>query len=344
MKFLGYEVNGYVVAASCPATECIENVVKCAENGAQAVILKSASSSRTNDGKKRRCYIDYEKKQFWSESGFDREMLLIDEAVELTKSAKLRTGILIIPSVCELTYDTKQWVETCKRLENAGADALQLDFFYFNDMLCEDGLKEKMITLLKAVMNELSIPIMPKVNHNLPASYIAKIFREAGVKYVSLLDSVRSVLPNNPIFEGKSLSVFGEWMFPLTKQYTKILVDSGFEVCAGGGVTNGSMAAELVELGASTVQIAMEILLNGYARFSEIEKECKQCMQKMDRHRNSHFIENRKASVNLSKCTGCGRCKVQCFCNVAKDLVNDNTQCEGCGLCADICKSGAITI
>ena len=73
MDFLGYELTGHLIAASSPATESLSNIKACMDNGAAAVILKSASSTRLHDGKTRRCHID--EYGFWAESGFDREIM-----------------------------------------------------------------------------------------------------------------------------------------------------------------------------------------------------------------------------------------------------------------------------
>lgn len=340
MDFLGYNVKGRMVAASCPATETLENLIECEKNGAVAAILKSASSVRLNDSEKRRCLLDKEKSLFWCESGFDREIMEITKAYELAKEAVKKTKLLIIPSITEMSLEPDIWLEDCRMMENAGVHGIQLDFFYFPELMTEDSFNERFIALLKILISECSVPIMPKLSRNFPEIYISKLLKKAGVKYVSLLDSIKVPKPEGADLTGKSLSVFGNWMFNLTRQYTYVLSNEGFQVCAGGGVVSDKEASELIRLGANTIQLATEVLLNGYKRFSAIESKLEENLS----YKEAGYSGNRIITFNSEKCIGCGKCMEQSFCNVIKTFMatGNNTSCEGCGLCSQLCEGGAL--
>ena len=340
MDFLGYNVKGRMVAASCPATETLENLIECERNGAVAAILKSASSVRLNDSGKRRCLLDKEKSFFWCESGFDREIMEITKACELAKEAVKKTKLLTIPSITEMSLEPDIWLEDCKMMEKAGVHGIQLDFFYFPELMAENKFNERFVTLLKTLISECSVPIMPKLSRNFPEIYISKLLKKAGVKYVSLLDSIKVPKPEGADLTGKSLSVFGNWMFNLTRQYTYVLSNEGFQVCAGGGVVSEKEASELIRLGANTIHLATEVLLNGYKRFSAIESKLEENLS----YKEAGYSGNRIITFNAEKCIGCGKCMEQSFCNVIKTFMatGDNTSCEGCGLCSQLCEGGAL--
>lgn len=337
MKFLGYELTGHLIAASSPATESLSTVKACALNGAAAIILKSASSTRLHDKKTRRCHID--KHGFWAESGFDREIIPLEQALLLTKQSIEQCDIPIIPSVTELTLEPDKWLEDCRVLEKAGANAIQLDFFYFHNLLCDNNFNLKFINLLKEIKRNTIIPIMPKISIDIPAELASYLLVSAGIEYVSLLDSIHVPKPHNSYLSGESLSLFGPFMFQLTRQYTYVLSKTGIKICAGGGVTSAAHVQDLILLGASVVQIATEVLLNGFSRFNQIEKDLT-AMTSKDTPITS--IGKRKAFFYPENCTNCGKCHKQCFCSVVHELAETNERCEGCGLCASICKSGAI--
>lgn len=340
MDFLGYKVNGRMVAASSPATESLENIIECDKNGAIAAILKSASSVRLYDGGKRRCMFDKENSLFWCESGFDREIMEITKAYELVKEAVKRTKLLIIPSITEMSLEPDVWLEDCRKMEEAGAHGIQLDFFYFPELMAENNFNVRFVTLLKTLIAKCSIPIMPKLSKNFPEIYISKLLKKAGVRYVSLLDSIRSPKPEGSDLTGKSLSVFGNWMFNLTRQYTYVLSNEGFQVCSGGGVVSENEASELIRLGANTIQIATELLLNGYKRLSEIEAKLEESLIPEE----SGYSGDRIITFNADICVGCGKCMKQSFCNVVKKFITsgDNSSCEGCGLCSQLCEGDAL--
>jgi dihydroorotate dehydrogenase/Pyruvate/2-oxoacid:ferredoxin oxidoreductase delta subunit len=339
MNFLGCALNGHIVAASCPATENIENIKACAENGAAAIILKSASSTRLGDGATRRCHMD--RTGFWAESGFDREIMPLDAAADLTRQAADTVRVPIIPSVTELTLELERWFESCETLCKAGANALQLDFFYLPNLLAENDFNVRFVTLLRELRMHCRVPVMPKLNIGIPVELALRLLGEAGIENVSVLDSIRSPAPYGAHLTGESLSVFGSFMLPITRRYTHALSKAGFCVCAGGGVANAEEAAELISLGAKTVQIASEVLLNGFSRLGEIDREIPMLLLS---RKPQPEIRPRKAVFSADKCVGCGKCGIQAFCTVAKTLHESADGCEGCGLCALRCENGAIKL
>jgi dihydroorotate dehydrogenase/NAD-dependent dihydropyrimidine dehydrogenase PreA subunit len=373
-NFLGFDIRGQIVAASCPATESPENVDRCIRGGAGAVILKTASSTRFDptDQGRRRCAIG--RGFFWAKSSFNREIMPLAEGIGLIRSLAGKVEIPLVASVMEPDIDTKKWLASCAAVEEAGADAIQLDLFYMENLLALPNFQERFIGLLREILAHSRVPVMPKLNISLPAEYAAFLLKEAGVRYVSLLDSIRSpalfeaepegVIKVDRDLLGPGLSVFGRFMLPLTRQYTRVLSQAGFEVCAGGGVTNGEDAAGLLLLGASTVQIATEVLLHGFGRFREQEEEIDAILYKAgiaDARKLKQMATElyhppviqavrREAKWYGNECRNCLQCAPanQGFCtHIREQSDNDHrsigiSDCEGCGLCARLCPYDAI--
>jgi dihydroorotate dehydrogenase len=329
----------------------------------------------------RRCFV--RDGLFWAKSSFNREILTLEHGEALVRSCK--TSGITIPvaaSVTELSLEISDWLEDCKRMELAGADAIQLDFFYVENMLSELSFESRFVKLLCIIRENIRIPIMPKLNIALPAGYAAHLLKQGGIKYVSLLDSIKTPPPvfidwqdkasgqlPSISFErslnGGGLSVFGSCMLPITAQYTNTLAEAGFEVCAGGGVTNGGSAVNLLMLGASSVQVATDVLLNGYRRFADLNEE----INLIDNHIVSAHFQGRCGDLRLfhelgdrnrqvknanhhaelysDRCdpTLCGQeCKRQAFCSSIsiKESKPFFSGCEGCALCASLCPRNSI--
>ncbi|MDR1493289.1 MAG: hypothetical protein LBT05_11285 [Planctomycetaceae bacterium] len=365
-NFLGYTLNGNIIAASCPATENAEKVRQCEKHGASAVILKTATGTDggvLGENDKRRCYFD--KRGFWAKSTFPREIMPLNESVEILRTVNVK--IPIIASITETELAPEKWLADCVALENAGANAIQLDLFYLENLLSLPDFALQFTNLINEIVRHSKIPIMPKLNLGLPAEYAVYLLKQTDIHYVSLLDSVHSPAPLifhidkvtvNPDFLGTGLSVFGNFMFPLTRNYTKIISDAGFEVCAGGGIKTVSDIAELLFLGAASVQVATDVLLNGFQRFSELQNELDTLLANLritdvaELCRQASIlypvappkIAQKYACVDGARCLNCGRCIRQTFCehiyrNGEKITISD---CEGCGLCANLCKLDAI--
>ena len=194
----------------------------------------------------RRQFAAENNKYLYASSPFEKEILTLEECLSLMRATRSRTEILIIPSFTATSLSPDNWVPACLSLANEGADAIQLDFFYMGNIIGTDGLSENIVTLLKELISAVNIPIMPKLNVNLPKDYIVPLLVKAGVKYVSLLDSVRS--PYLEKSDGKyrvsqrldplTTSCFGSWQLPITLSYTYTAAQHGLKVCAGGGVFN----------------------------------------------------------------------------------------------------------
>ncbi len=375
--FCGLDLDNPIVVASCPATETVENILKCADNGAGAVITKSICDyeERLFQRGARRTHVD--SRGIWATSTFRRETLSSSAGLDLVNKSSTTISIPIIASVAARDLDPEHWLPLCRDLQDAGSAMLQLDLFYLPQPVCSGPSVEGLKKLFSVLKEEMAIPIMPKLNIQIPA-YLATT--EPFVRNVcafSLLDSIRVPCPPELLGTNRaayryvrnigSSSVFGRWQLPLAQHYTFILARLGkLPICAGGGANNARDALELIMLGASLVQFATAILLNGYGFIGKLVMD-------LDRHlRDSGYatlteatglvakqqrtdLEGAEpvfypvtAAVDNDKCVMCESCLSIAFCS-AITLQNGNIwinadECDGCGLCANLCDEGAIDL
>ena len=262
--FMGKNLENPIIASSCIATETLWNVHRLIRSGVQGVILKScADYKRSGISGKRQFAVD--KNGFvYASSPYENEILTLEECLDMLSKLRKKTDILLIPSFTASCLEPSAWLEPCKKLVRNGADGIQLDFFYMGNFIGTDNFSQRLSILLRELVNGLDVPIMPKLNVNLPKDFIMPVLVEAGVEYVSLLDSVRS--PYLQEHDGKysvserldsqTTSCFGHWQLPLTLSYTYTAAQHGLKVCAGGGVTNADDVRKLMASGAVTVQSA----------------------------------------------------------------------------------------
>lgn len=261
-----------IVISSCPLTESVACIEKCMENGAGGIILKTAADykrSREEGSRK----ILHAKEGYWAQSTFEREIMTLAEAEELCKTVGSREDVPVIASVAGMSLKTDEWIPACRQMEKAGASMLQLDFFYLNHLWAEEELGSKIIHLVMQLKEECRIPIMPKINVNLPADFIFPILKKAGIHTVSLLDSVRvPVVPSWIAGDGQNrcgmtnegTSFFGAWQLPLTLSYLMSAKEYGFHVIGGGGIRSKEDAEVMLRCGADAVQIASAAMFSRY--------------------------------------------------------------------------------
>ena len=264
-EFMGKKLDNPIIASSCIATENTQNILRLAHNGVQGAILKScADYRRTETTGKRQFAFDRNNNYTYASSPFEKEILTLNECLDIMKNTRPQTDILLIPSFTASSLHPNDWLSACRQLEYAGADGIQLDFFYMGCIIGNDGLTGKITNLLEKLISEINIPIMPKLNINLPKNYIIPLLVKSGVKYVSLLDSVRSPYIEksngkyhiNNRLDTDTTSCFGNWQLPLTLSYSYTASQYGLKVCAGGGVTCSDDVKKLLATGATTVQSA----------------------------------------------------------------------------------------
>lgn len=366
-SFLGIEIRNPLIIASSPLTESMEGILSCEKHGAGAVIAKSCSSTRLNESGFRRCAFD--DRGWWAASSFNREIQDVNDTCLYLKRAVRESTIPIFASVSELTLNQDEWLNTCQTIEETGVAGIQLDLFYFENVIKEPDFSMRFANLLQALDKELGIPIFPKLNVNLPTLLMADIFKRAGVEYVSLLDSVS--LPAPILLENageqrlrfvkniERASLFGAWQYPLTIKYLYDLQKEGFSICAGGGVQKPNDAIELLMFGARAIQVATAIILEGYSKIEQIIYGIKEYMVENNLKSISDFYGvgssdnigaisyiSVKAKCNPMKCTGCCKCVSQRFCTAISrngtGIDIDEEICEGCSLCVDLCPSQSI--
>lgn len=264
IEFMGKQLKNPLIASSCIATESAANVLSLAKNGVQGAILKSCADYQHRDVSGKRQFAVDSNGFTYASSPFGKEIMTLDECLDIIQELRPQTDILLIPSFTASSLSPDDWIPACKRLENAGADGIQLDFFYMGCIIGTDAFSEKLVHILTELRKSVSAPVMPKLNVNLPKDFIMPLLVRAGIEYVSLLDSVRS-----PYFEtvngtyrisgrldAETTSCFGHWQLPLTLGYTYTAAKYGLKVCAGGGITCADDVNKLLAAGAVTVQSA----------------------------------------------------------------------------------------
>lgn len=275
--FLGREFEIPFIASSCIATENINNIIRLEKSGVQAVILKSCADYERHEmfaGK--RVFAKDENGYTYASSPFEKEILTLSEAVSLIREVKERTSLMVIPSVTATSLNLFEWQHICKEVEKAGADAIQLDFFYMGNLIGTPNFVNDFVNLLEELISNIGITIIPKLNVNLPKDFIMPLLVRAGVEYVSLLDSIRvPFLEKNDIasencskyslstkLNEDECSCFGSWQLPLTMSYTRAAVKAGLRVIAGGGIENSDDVKKLLVCGAEMIQSATFITKN----------------------------------------------------------------------------------
>jgi dihydroorotate dehydrogenase (fumarate) len=241
--YLGFPLANPLVASSSPLTGTIDGLRRLEDAGAAAVVLPSLFQeqiSNESDEPERR--------------------------VDLLVEAKETLGI---PLVASLNGTSRgPWVRYAKVLQEAGADAVELNvYFLATDLEMTSTMVElQHLDLIEAVRGELSIPLSVKLSPYFNAfAHMAHLTVRAGADglvmfnrfYQPDIDLEAGELraapsPSNP----QELRTALRWIAVLHRQ-----VDAS--LAATGGIHSSSDALKVIAAGGNAAMLASALLIRG---------------------------------------------------------------------------------
>jgi dihydroorotate dehydrogenase (fumarate) len=203
----------------------------------------------------------------------DFENLQADDYLKEIEEIKRSTSIPVIASLNGVS--SGGWVKYASRLEQAGADALELHLSFIPTDIKMDGatVEQIYVDTVALVKEHISIPLTVKMNRYFsnPAN-MANRFVQAGADGLVLFDNPVSVdidltelssVQRAQITTSTQLSESLRWCGIL---YRKLACS----LCAGTGIHSGADVLKAVMSGADAVALASVLLMKGEKEVGEI--------------------------------------------------------------------------
>ncbi len=285
---------------------------------------------------------------------------------------------MIIASIMGQTEE--EWIELAKMAEQAGVDAVELNFscpqMRLTGMGSDVGQNTELVTFYTAyVKRSVKIPVIPKMTPNIThITHPASGAFYAGADAVSAINTIKSITMDDrsSVSSKKVVSGYsGRAIKPIAlrqiyelacNKLTKNLPKSGI-----GGIETWRDALEFIQLGCSNVQVCTAVMQYGYRIIDDLILGMQHYMAErgitdiadLVGEQLSYFTSpsdlDRETIVypriDRDLCVGCGRCYVSCRDGGHQAITFDSsirephivgTQCVGCHLCRLVCPSGAI--
>jgi dihydroorotate dehydrogenase (fumarate) len=277
-RYLGLNLKNPLVASASPLSEKVDTVKQMEQAGISAVVMYSLFEEQIiHESLELDHYLNYGTESFAEaltylpDSG--RYSLGPEKYVDHVKRLKDAVNIPIIGSLNGVS--SGGWIQYAKRIEEAGADALELNIYYlpFDPAITSSKLEENYIQLVKDVRREIKIPLAVKVSPFLTGvANILQQFAEAGADGLVLFNRFYQPdidLEKMEVSPSLVLSTSTELRMPLrwvALLYGQIKAD--FAVTSG--VHNSEDVLKSMMAGASAAMMASELLKNGIKRIPEI--------------------------------------------------------------------------
>lgn len=268
-SYLGLKLQNPIIVGSSRLTDSPESVKKCAEAGAGAVVLKSlfeeqiaAETTEMLDASQGADAYGYAADYI---QGYGAENA-VGEYLRLVEGAKKAVDIPVIPSInCT---SAGGWTSFAKRIEAAGADALELNVFVnpsAPNRSIEDN-EQTYLDVLAAVKSEVSIPVALKVG-SFFSSMSASLTR-LGIRGASGLVLFNHFyqpdldIEDFKVVAGPALTTAEDMGLPL-RTIAQLSGNMPCDLCGSTGITDGESVIKMLLVGAAAVQVVSAFYRGG---------------------------------------------------------------------------------
>ncbi|HEX7571131.1 MAG TPA: dihydroorotate dehydrogenase-like protein [Verrucomicrobiae bacterium] len=279
--YLGLKLRSPLVVSASPLSEDIDNVKRMEDAGAAAVVLYSLFEEQLRQDR-----LELHQNLQQGTESFAESLTYFPDAGEYhlgpeeylkhIAAAKKATRIPIIASLNGSSAGG--WTDYAKQIQQAGADALELNIYYIPTDLDLSGavVEENYINILKAVKANVTIPVAVKLSPFFSNfANMAKRLDQAGANGLVLfnrfyqpdieLESLE-VKPNILLSTPMAMRLPLRWIALLHGKLKASLA-------ATSGIHRASDALKMLMVGADVTMLCSTIIRHGIPQIAMIERE-----------------------------------------------------------------------
>jgi len=289
-EYLGLKLENPLVPSSSPLTAKLETAKKLEDAGAAALVLPSLFEET----------IDYEQKQLerfvHSQALGNYEALSyqpvpedygseLDNYMERIEQYKAALDIPVIASLNGIS--TSGWVDAGKELQQAGADALELNVYYIagDPDIGGEAVEDRYLQLLADLREHISIPVTMKLSPQFSsvANMVLKLER-AGAQGVSLFNRFYQPDIDLETLEIKPHLELSSSIESLLRIRWIALIRSRVElsIAATGGFHQTEDIVKALLVGADVTHLCSVLLKNGPQYVSLLKQELEDWLEQKE--------------------------------------------------------------
>ena len=285
---------------------------------------------------------------------------------------------VVVASIMGQTEE--QWIELAKMAEEAGVDAVELNFscpqMRLAGMGSDVGQNAELVSIYTSyVKRHVTIPVIAKMTPNITqinSPALGAYF--GGADGISAINTIKSITMSPLAAVSDKLTVSGysgRAVKPIALRFIYEMASNdimeNLELSGIGGIETWRDALEFIQLGCRNVQVCTAVMQYGYRIIDDLilglqnhlAERGIDHLEALVGEQLPHFVLpsdlDRETivfpKIDREKCMGCGRCYTSCMDGGHQAIRFDSdtrqprivgTKCVGCHLCRLVCPTGAI--
>lgn len=289
-NYLGLQLKNPIVASASPLSKKVDSVLRLEDAGAAAVVMYSLFEEQiTHESNALDHFLNSGTESFAEALSYfpDLEKYNVgpEEYLELVARLKKAVSIPVIGSLNGFT--TGGWVEYARKIEQAGADALELNIYSIptDPLMNAADLEQSYIDLFTDIRKNLNIPVAVKLSPYFTSPVnLAVRLAKAGANGLVLFNRFYQPDLDTETLEvvpTLHLSTSADLLLPL--RWTAILYGRVHaDLALTSGVHTSQDAIKAVMAGAAVAMMASELIAHGASRITAIVDEMGKWMEEFE--------------------------------------------------------------
>jgi dihydroorotate dehydrogenase (fumarate) len=286
--YLGLKLKNPLVPSSSPLMQKVDTVKRLEDAGAAAVVLHSLFEEQImKESNLLDHYLNYGTEGYWEALSFfpEQKSYLIgaDAYVEHIRKVKAAVSIPVIASLNGVS--TGGWLKYAQRIQDAGADALELNMYYLaaEPNQTSRDVEEMYLELVRVLRASVHIPIAVKLGAEFTAlANFVKRLDEIGVNGIVLFNRFYQPDFNLEELEVEStLDLSQSYELRARLRWVGILYGNvKADLAITGGVHTASDVLKCMMAGARVAMMASALLQHGPEHLRTVLSEMVEWMEK----------------------------------------------------------------
>jgi len=305
-RYLGLDLDSPLMVGASPLANDLDMVKRLEDAGSSAITMPSLFEEQITREQFGTLYdLEAGSESFAEATSYFANVSELrlgpDNYLEQIGKVKRAVNVPVIASLNGVT--ASGWLDFAKQIQQAGADALELNLYYLatNPLETADSVEKRLLEITRTVKHNVSIPLAVKLSPFFTSlAHFAKMLEGAGADAVVLFNrfyqpdldiEALEVEPSLSLSTSSTLRLRLRWLAVLHSQIA-------MPMAVSGGVHTPEDAIKATMAGATGVQVVSALLKHGPERLKAIGQGMARWMEEHE----YESLDQMRGSLSLLKC------------------------------------------